>query len=259
MKYIYLTIALTLSCLFAKAESVKFIMADSAYNADNFAQAIALYEDVIASEGTSPNVYFNLGNAYYRVGKNGKALVNYERALRLDPTDNDIKANIEFVTGRLQDKSAQNNSFFSNALSKFIGGKSSDTWAVISLAAFILLVVGLAAYFFSESVAVRKAGFFASIFLFIISLLMGYFAIKAKTMAKSRSEAIVVVPAAVMSTSPREPKSKREEAMTIHDGCKLRIIDSLKVSTDSVTVLWFNAATDDDNRAWIKASDVEVI
>ena len=78
-------------------------------------------------------------------------------------------------------------------------------------------------------------------------------------MAKSRSEAIVVVPAAVMSTSPREPKSKREEAMTIHDGCKLRIIDSLKVSTDSVTVLWFNAATDDDNRAWIKASDVEVI
>ena len=59
--------------------------ADSAYMNDDFIKAAKLYEEIAANEGTSSNLFYNLGNAYYRQGKLGLAILNYERALRLDP------------------------------------------------------------------------------------------------------------------------------------------------------------------------------
>jgi len=253
-----------LFCIFASyvvvnAASSKFELADSAYNKDDFASAIRLYEEVIASEGDSPAIYFNLGDAYYRLGQKGKALLNYERALRLAPNDKDIKANIEFINGKLQDKLGESGNYYSNAFSRFVNYASSNAWAICALIAFLLFISGLGLYFFTSAVTLRKLGFFSSIVFFIIAIICMVFAFKAKEYAQTKSYAIVVSPEAVMSTSPREPKNKREEAAIVHEGYKLEITDSVKISTDSTTVLWYNAKTTDNTKAWIKSKDVEII
>lgn len=259
MKKIFLFYLAIIITTIANAQSAKFIAADSAYNTDDYTGAIRLYEDVIATEGTSSAIFYNLGNAYYRIGKNGKALVNYERALRLSPNDADIKANIEFVNSRLQDKRNDDTNVFANVFDRIVSHMSSNTWAWLSLTAFVILIGGLLLYFFADSIILRKVGFFSAIVLFIVSLLLGIFAVKAKSTATSKSYAIITSPSAIMSTSPREPKNKHEEAMTLHEGYKIELIDSVKVTTDSITTIWYNAKTDADNRAWIKSADIEII
>lgn len=256
---ISLIVCITAASLWANADSVKFQMADSAFNKDDYATAIKLYEEVITEEGVSSALYYNLGDAYYRVGKKGKALLNYERALRLSPNDNDVRANIEFVNGILQDKVDESANYYSNAFSRFVNLASSNTWAIAALIAFLLLITGMSVYFFTSTVALRKLGFFTSLALIGVVILFGVCAFKAKSFAQSDSFAIVISPEAVLSTSPRLPKNKREEATVVHEGYKLEITDSIKIDSDSTSSMWLNVMTPDNIKAWINAKDVEII
>ena len=77
---------------------------DSAYSQRRFAEAVEIYEKVIDNEGGSVELYYNLGNAAYRSNQLGKAILGYERALRIDPTDEDTRANLEFVQSRMKDE-----------------------------------------------------------------------------------------------------------------------------------------------------------
>ena len=71
--------------------------ADDAYEMKHYDKAISIYEALIKEEGATKQLYYNLGNAYFRANEIGKSILNYERALRLDPTDEDAKANLEFA------------------------------------------------------------------------------------------------------------------------------------------------------------------
>ena len=75
--------------------------ADSAYLSDNFAEAVQLYEQALEELGPSAERYYNLGNAYYRQGQLGAAILNYERSLRLDPSNKDARENLEFVNSKV--------------------------------------------------------------------------------------------------------------------------------------------------------------
>ena len=82
-------------------------LGDAAYAESNFNDAITIYEAVIAEQGGSLPLYYNLGNAYYRTNQPGKAILNYERALKIDANDEDTKANLEFVQSKIVDKIPQ--------------------------------------------------------------------------------------------------------------------------------------------------------
>ena len=90
--------------------------ADSAYMQDNFAKATELYLKIAEEEGTSANLYYNIGNCYFRQGKPGMAILYYERALRLDPSDKDARANLEFVNTKITDEPGDRGMFISNTV-----------------------------------------------------------------------------------------------------------------------------------------------
>ena len=75
----------------------------------------------------------------------------------------------------------------------------------------------------------------------------------------SRNEAIIIEPSTLLSTSPRTPKDRSEEAMLLHEGTKLEILDSVTTRIDSVTTRWYDVKVDNNNRAWVRASAVERI
>ena len=114
--------------------------ADSAYTADDFATAARLYTEAIDSIGSSATLYYNLGNAYYRMGNLGKAIVNYERSLRLDPTNQDARENLAFVNARITDQIGDSGTFLSNTVDNIVASAHPDTWGLIALSSFILML-----------------------------------------------------------------------------------------------------------------------
>ncbi len=245
----------------ARAESALIQQADSAYMSDDFAVAVALYRQAIADEGPSAKLYYNLGNSYYRVGKPGEAVLAYERALRLDPTDADVRHNLEFVNSRLTDRPGERGTFFGNALDAVAKVASPDTWAWLTFALFALTAASLLVYLFLDNVTLRKIGFFGGIVTLLCCCAGLWISLRAASLAGDRNVAIVTAPSTILSTVPRTPGDRSQEAMLLHEGTRVTIIDSVasRSAVDSVRAVWYDVEVDNAHRAWINAADVSKV
>lgn len=233
--------------------------ADSAYNAQNFRLAAELYQKMADSEEATSDIYYNLGNANYRLGKNAQAILAYERALRLDPSNADAKTNLKFVSDRLQDKKGESGSFLSNTYIQIAEAFTSNGWAILSAVFFALSVGAVALYIFAPSVILKKVGFFGGIIVLLLWISTLALSFKAKSLAERTDMAIITAPSTVLSTVPRTPSSRNEEAMTLHEGTKVQILNSIKTGSDSTAQTWHDVQIDNVHRAWINGADVELI
>lgn len=233
--------------------------ADSAYMHDDYAEATRLYLQIANEEGTSSNLYYNLGNCYYRQKQLGRAILYYERALRLDPGNSDARANLEFVNSKITDEPGDRGMFISNTVNGFAQKTGANIWAGIAIASFILLLGSIAVYVFMSNVRMRKLGFFGAFALLAICVLANIFASIATRYSTSSTIAVVVEPSTLLSTSPRAPKDRSEEAVLLHEGTTVEILDSVTTRTDSTAVKWYDVKVDNSTRAWIRGSDIERI
>lgn len=255
-----ITTLLTLMMAFGAAKASQLTeSADSAYTADNFPQALELYQRALAADGPSAALWYNIGNTHYRLGNTGQAIVAYERSLRLDPSDPDTRANLDFVASRTVDRPGDTGSFISNTADAVASSASPNTWAWIALAVFAAAMGALAVYFFSSGVLIRKTGFFGSIVLFIAAVAACATALRAARNSSASDRAVITASSTILSTSPREPKDRSEEAMLLHEGTRLSIIDSVAVPGDTTGLKWYDVSIDNHHRAWIKSTDIEVI
>ncbi|MDE6305037.1 MAG: tetratricopeptide repeat protein [Muribaculaceae bacterium] len=233
--------------------------ADSAYTADDFATAARLYTEAIDSIGSSATLYYNLGNAYYRMGNLGKAIVNYERSLRLDPTNQDARENLAFVNARITDQIGDSGTFLSNTVDNIVASAHPDTWGLIALSSFILMLGAIALYVFASNVAIRKTGFFGGLILLAVTIIANILAFRGAGKAQSHTTAIVIEPSTILSTSPRQPKDRSEEAFLLHEGTKVEILDSVAVPADTTGRKWYDVSVDNSHRAWISSDAIEKI
>ncbi|MCM1332481.1 MAG: tetratricopeptide repeat protein [Bacteroides sp.] len=233
--------------------------ADSAYMNDNFSKAAELYLEIAETEGTSSDLYYNLGNSYYRQGKLGKAILYYEKALRLDPSNKDARANLEFVNTKITDEPGDRGMFISNTVNGFAQKIPANTWAGIAIATFLLLLAAIAMYVFTSNIALRKTGFFGGIILLAICVIANIFASIATRYSTSSADAVIIVPSTLLSTSPRVPKDRSEEALLLHEGTVVQIIDSVTTRIDSTSTKWYDVQVDNNNRAWINGNAIERI
>lgn len=233
--------------------------ANAAYQRDDFNSALSLYEQAAKEDGTSSLLYYNMGNTHYRLGNMGKAVLCYERALLLDPSNDDARTNLEFVNDKLQLKIDRGSSFVSDTIGGFVRSIASDTWAQLGIASFILLLVAVLVYIFAEAVILRKIGFFGGGVLLLVSIVSNICAFYTHSIAVNKSYAIVTIPSATLSTSPRVPKDKSEEAFMLSEGTKVEIVDSVQGAVDGEVIMWLDVKADDQHRAWIRSTDVEHI
>lgn len=230
--------------------------ADSAYSADNFVMAESLYLEALGREGSSSELFYNLGNAYYRQGNLGKAIVNYERALKLDPTNADARANLEFVNSKITDKQIDSGSYMDSVWEGTVGMFHADTWAMIALVLFAIFLGAVAAYIFSSAVAVKKASFFGGLVVFAVTVCAVVISFAAANRMNSNNYAIILPPSSQLSTSPREARSRSEQAFLLHEGTKVEVIDSISNPGEG---MWYEVLVGHGERAWVKASEVERI
>ena len=135
----------------------------------------------------------------------------------------------------------------------------SNTWAWIALVFFVITIAAAALYMFTSAIMLRKVGFFGGIVSLLITVITIILSICAKNIAQNKESAVVTAPSTILSTSPRTPKNRTEEAMLLHEGTKVQILDSVSAKVDSVAVMWYDVQVDNNHRAWIKSSDVEII
>lgn len=260
IKKLILSIIIISTAISSYADNRASSPADSAYNEKNYVEAIKLYQAEIDSIGPTSDLYYNIANCYYRLGKQGKAVVGYERALRMNPRNNDASTNLDFINSRLVDRPGERGTFLGNIYDTVTNYARSDTWAWIALISFVLTAAGALLYFFTSDVMLRKTGFFGGGVMLIVCVITIFLSINAADIQTSRDKAVVIVPSTILSTAPRTPSNAEEEAMMLHEGALLKILDSVNVSDDGKTgVQWLEVEFDNTHRAWINASDTEVI
>ena len=223
--------------------------ADSAYARGEFQQAIKDYEALL-KQGASADLYYNLGNAYYRSENITRAVLNYERALLLSPGDRDIRFNLQIAQAKTIDKIVpESEMFFFTWYRALVNLMSVDGWASVALVSLALVIILLLVYLFSERVWLRKVGFFGGILMLLLFVLSNIFAWQQKQNLLFRKGAIVMTPTISVKSTPA---SNGTDLFILHEGTKV-------VITDSSMKDWREIRIADGKEGWIESKHLEEI
>ena len=197
-------------------------LGDEAYGKGNYQQAINDYEQLL-KQGVSAEVYYNLGNAYYRSENITKAIINYERALLLSPGDEDIRFNLQLARSKTIDKiTPESEMFFVTWYRSLVNMTSVDGWAYIALVSLLAALCLALVYLFASKVWLRKIGFFAGILMVVLFIVSNIFAYHQRRILDNRTSAIVIAPSVNVKTTP---EAAAKDAFLIHEGTKVEITD----------------------------------
>lgn len=222
---------------------------DSAYMRNDYASAIQIYENLL-KKGEAAEVYYNLGNSYYKAGDNAKAILNYERALLLQPGNSDIRANLDIARSKTIDKVVPvPEIFFVSWTKSLINSMSIDAWAKLGVVFFILLLVSLYLFFFSKQTLWKKTGFIAGLVFLVLVILSNIFASQQKNELTNRNDAIVLTPSVTVRSTPSDSGTS---LFILHEGHKVEIKDNSMRE-------WKEIRLEDGKVGWVPASSVEVI
>ncbi len=240
----------------SQASGIDYIaQGNTAFEQKQFKKATQMYERALR-DGESSLLRYNLGNAYYRLGDRAHAVLNYERALKLDPGNDDARFNLKFVNEKSKINETSGTNYFTTLISGWVGHLSSNTWAMISLAMFVLMLAAIACYRIATGVALQKTGFFGAIVLGIIALLAMASAIYMYRHTTKAHYAIVMTDKAPANKSPRDGE---KEEFKLPSGTKVEIIDSISNDKSANAAMWYMIETTSNKTGWMKKADLEKI
>lgn len=240
--FLFLCISLSMSAI-TKENS------DAEYVKGNYQQAIKDYQELLKS-GVSPEIYYNLGNAYFRTDNLTQAILAYERARLLSPGDPDINYNLDFARSKTIDKiPASDEMFYVTGYRSLVNIMNVDSWAKTGVIAITVALVLVLVYLFSPTVILRKIGFFAGILFVIVFLLSNIFAYQQKQAMERKTGAIVVSPTVNVKSTPSKTST---DVFVIHEGTRVDI-------TDKTMEQWRAIQLGDGRKGWILASQIEEI
>jgi len=225
MKRFFITVLIISIFAPAWADDDRLNKANSHYSEGQFEQAIQLYEEILSTGVENGELYFNLGNAYYKFGELPSAILNYERARLLKPQDNDIKYNLELAYTQTTDKIETKGTFFLTQWVSSIRNKAtSDFWTLLGIGCFVLTLLFAGFFMYSNSVVMKKAGFYLAIIMVISTSITLSFAYKQKDKLVNRTHAIVFSPSVTVKSSPDVSGT---EIFILHEGTKVKVIGTL--------------------------------
>ena len=243
------TLLLLLLLLPLSAHAVTKAEADSAYTNEQYQKAAELYEQLL-KQGVSADLYYNLGNAYYRMDNMTQAVLNYERALLLSPGDGDIRFNLQMARSKTIDKIVpESEMFFVTWYRSLVNLQSVDAWARMAIIALVGAILLALAYLFANAIWLRKIGFFGGMFFVLVFLVSNLLAWQQKRALIHRTGA-VIMPAAVNVKST--PSKNGTDLFILHEGTKVNI-------TDGTMRDWKKIRVADGKEGWIETREIEVI
>ena len=223
--------------------------ADSAYAARQYRQARDHYLR-LAGHGQSLSVYYNLACSYYRLEDYPNSVLWFERACRLDPSDDDARHNLAMARGKTIDRIVPRHSmFFVSAWNSLVHSMTTTRWAQTALALFALALLMACLYLFGHSIPLRKTGFFTSLSAIILCLLCNLCAYSQRYIASHHSAGILMTPAVTVKSTP---ENSGKDLFILHHGTRVEIQD------DSMKD-WVEITIADGKRGWIRRDTYQEI
>ena len=248
-RYILFLLSLILLTNIVIAQDSRFNKANTLFQDGKFEEAKTGYLDILKTGVQSPELYYNLGNAYYKNGALAPAILNFERALLLSPDDIDIKYNLELANSQIVDKVTPLGEFFVKGwITALRDSKSSDSWAIWAVITFFLVLAAIGVFLFNNNSLYKRIAFFGGIALLCINLSAFAFASSQKNKITNRNYAIVYTASVTVKSSPDLTGS---DLFVLHEGTKVKILNKLGS--------WAEIQLQDGNIGWMQIEGFEVI
>lgn len=219
------------------------------YKSENYTEAIANWTKIVKSEQQSSEVYFNLGNAHYKLNQIGPSIYYYEKALQVDPADTDTKINLAFAeNARIDVIEPLPKTVFSKWYTSFARLFTYEGWAYFAVVFSMLFVLLFLLYYFGNSESKKR--FYFSSAIVAVFLFLGVFIMAYSTFNDFKNDR----PAIIFATSTQikiAPKMSSDDAFVLHEGTKVQILDS---DED-----WLRIVLSDGKDGWIPKTDLKIL
>lgn len=221
-----------------------------AYTSGNWNESVELWKELESVGVVSPELYYNLGNAYYKSGDYAHAILYFERTLKINPSNSDARYNLEFTNSMIQDKIDAVPEFVLKSWARKLSYlMSPDSWAWLSIAMLALTLTLVLLFLLGGTTAFRRCGFYGAIVALLLSLGTYSLALWQRNSCLKADYAVVMIPVSSVKSSPSSESSK--DLFILHEGTKVQILDSVGQ--------WKNISLSDGRQGWIKDNDIQMI
>ncbi len=249
MKKLFFLLIFCCGSIIAQDLEAVFQKANTAYNQGNYTEAIEGYNEILESGNISAELYYNLANSYYKENKVAPSIYYYEKALQLDPNDEDIRNNLAFAQSMAIDDIQESprvgfDAFYSDMTSSL----SYNGWAWVAVTFSVLFAVFFLIYYFSIVSLLKRLFFTLALVSVIIAVGSVYFAYSQEQNMKNSRYAIVFAEEAIVRS---EPTLRSEEAFLLHEGTKLQVLETYQN--------WIKLELANGTQGWIDKSTVRLL
>jgi len=246
-------ITLLLLCCFSvigfSQNNERFEEANTLYNASKYAEAIDKYESILDSKEHSVELYFNLGNANYKLNNIAPSIYYYEKALQLSPNDKEIENNLAFAKNMTIDAIDKVPEVgFSRITKNIVNTFNADTWSKIAIGGVLLFVLLFLMYHFSHGTSRKRIAFIVSVLSLLIACFSVAMAFQKDRLNKKDNPAIVF---AQESRVKVDPNQTSEEVFRLHEGTKVQVLETFED--------WKKIQLSDNSIGWIPSKDIKLL
>lgn len=247
--YIFIMVCLLMGVHVFGQSEVLFQKATEAYNKGEYQKAVGFYNGILENGKHSAELYFNLGNCHYKLDEIGPSIYYYEKALLLQPNDQEIKNNLSFAQNMRLDAIEEMPKTAMNRLhDSVVLALTPDYWGYLAVAMMLLFVLGFIIYYILFSATQKRIAFIAAntaLFISIFSVVMGYLGNRYQ---KSKNPAIVFEREVVITSEPNE---RSEKVFALHEGTKVNVLESLEN--------WSKIKIADGQTGWMPSESLKLL
>ncbi|MDR2814317.1 MAG: tetratricopeptide repeat protein [Prevotellaceae bacterium] len=223
--------------------------ANALYAEGKYAEASEAYLQLEESGKVNSALFYNAGNTFYKQGEIAKAILYYERALRLTPDDEDIRYNLELANLQIVDKIEPIPQFFVVTwIQSFCNIFDVDTWSIVGISLFAAALMLTLIVLFGRTPRRKKVSFAFAVACLSMSLVATCVAMREKRNLSSHTEAIVYAPVTSVKASP---DAGGVDLFVLHEGTKVELLETIGS--------WEKVKTADGNQGWLPATAIENI
>ena len=223
--------------------------ANAFYGEKKYDEAIEIYNALIEKDELSTAIYYNLGNAYYKNNEIPLAILNYERALKLQPDNEDALFNLNMANKQTVDKIERlPELFITNTWRNIVSSKTVNSWTYYTIGLLFLSTFLFVIYLLAGSVFIKKINFYSGILFLLITLFCWVMAAQRNQLNLSTNEAIIFESTVTIKS---EPNPTSEKLFTLHEGTKVTLLE--KVND------WSRIKLPNGNIGWIPSEAIVVI
>lgn len=245
-----LLILIMAACLVSRGQSSavmdSVVAANQLYNKGKYEDAIRKYQFVIGQGFESSDLYFNLGNAFYKSGNATYAIINYERARKLAPNDDDIRYNLELARTQIVDNIVNlPEPGFLRWWKQLISSQSINFWGIFSITTFFAFLSLFGLFLLSRSFQLKRLSFWFSVTALFLSAMTFTFGSTLKSKLVSHKSAVITDRSVRIKASPSETGT---ELFIVHEGVTVQLTDQLGE--------WVYVSLPDGNKGWVKEASI---